>query len=49
MKKLDKNIVNVIVSIAKKGAKDDINATGSTWMFQPKIPQNANDIKNKKK
>lgn len=49
MKKLNKNIVNVIVTIAKKGVKDDMNSTGSTWMFQPKIPQKVNDLKNKKK
>lgn len=49
MKKLNQNIVNAIVSIAKKGVKDDINSTGSPWMFQPKIPTKANNLKNVKK
>lgn len=49
MKRINKNIVNAIVSIAKKGVKDDINSTGSPWMFQPKIPTNANDLKKAKK
>lgn len=49
MKKLNKTIVNAIVSIARKGIKDDINSTGSPWVFQPKIPKEAFKFKNSKK
>lgn len=49
MKKLNKKAVKAIVTIAKKGVKDDINSTGSPWMFQPKLPKNAEQFKKSSK
>ncbi len=45
MKRLNKKAMKAIVTIAKKGVKDDINSTGSPWMFQPKFPKNAEQFK----
>lgn len=49
MKKSRKSIVNVIVLMAKKGIKEDVNSTGSPWMFQPKLPVAAEKLKKTKK
>lgn len=49
MKNLKKAVVNATLKLAKKGVKNDINSTGSCWMYQPKIPQITHDIKNDKK
>ncbi len=48
MKDLKKKVVNVSIKIAKKGVKDDINSTGSAWMYQPKMPKLADTFKNNK-
>ena len=45
---LKKKLSNVIVSIAKRGVRDDINSTGSPWMYQPKLPENAEKLKTKR-
>lgn len=39
MKNLKKNLSKVIVDLANKETKVNLNSTGSTWAFQPKIPQ----------
>jgi hypothetical protein len=49
MKKSRKIIVNAIVSMAKKGVREDVNSTGSPWMFQPKLPVAAEKLKKTKK
>lgn len=49
MKRLNKKAMKAIVTIAKKGVKDDINSTGSPWMFQPKLPKNAEQFKKSSK
>lgn len=49
MEKINKKIANMVVFAARKSVKDDINSTGSTWLFQPKIPANAKKLKEMKK
>ena len=45
MKGFSEKAVKAIVAVAKKGVKDDINSTGSPWVFQPKLPKNAEQFK----
>ncbi len=45
MKGFSEKAVKAIVAVAKKGVKDDINSTGSPWVFQPKLPKNAQQFK----
>ena len=49
MKKYKVALIKAITSIAKNGLKNDINSTGSPWMFQPKIPSESKSFKNRKK
>ena len=49
MKKYKGALIKAITSIAKNGLKNDINSTGSPWMFQPKIPSESKSFKNRKK
>lgn len=49
MKDLRKKAVTKVVALAKKGVKDDINSTGSPWIFQPKMPQEADKFKKSSK
>lgn len=45
MKKISQKVAKSVISIAKRNTKDDINSTGSPWLFQPKIPQSADKYK----
>lgn len=45
MKNLKKKMASVVVKIAEASVKNDINSTGSSWMYQPKIPKSAFDLK----
>lgn len=45
---LKKKLSKIIVSIAKKGVKVDINSTASPWTYQPKLPENVEFLKNKR-
>ena len=47
MKVIRKKLVNTIVGLAKKGAKDDINSTSSPWMYQPQLPKSADKFRKK--
>lgn len=49
MKNLKKAVVTATLKLAKKGVKNDLNSTGSCWMYQPKMPQITSDTKNMKK
>ncbi len=49
MKVFGKKTVKAIVAMAKKGVKDDINSTGSPWIYQPKLPKNAQQFKKNSK
>lgn len=45
MKNLKKKMASVVVKVAEASVKNDINSTGSSWMYQPKIPKSAFDLK----
>ena len=36
-----KKMSALLIKIAKKAAKNDLNSTSSPWYFQPKLPRNA--------
>lgn len=38
MRKMKEKAVKVLIAIAKKGLKNDLESTGSSWTFQPVIP-----------
>ena len=45
---LKKKLSKIIVLMAEMGVRDDINSTGSPWVYQPKIPEKAELFKNKR-
>ena len=48
MKSLKETVAKLVIKAAKKGAKHDLESTGSTWNYQPKIPtkiQNEKTVK----
>lgn len=45
MKNMNTKLAKAIVTVAKKGVKDDINSTGSPWAYQPKMPKTAQEFK----
>ncbi len=47
MKNLKKKILRQTFSLAKNMVKNDINSTGSMWMYQPKLPKDADKFKKK--
>lgn len=49
MKALKKKAVSAIVALAKNGVKNDINSTTSGWMYQPKLPKEADRFKKTEK
>lgn len=48
MEKLSKKLAKPIIALVKKGVRDDINSTGSPWLYQPRIPKEIDKSKNKK-
>lgn len=48
MKKLKEKAARLTISIAKKGLKNDLESTGSTWNFQPKLPVKQDPLKQKR-
>ena len=38
MKKMKEKAAKALIAIAKKGLKNDLESTGSSWTFQPVIP-----------
>lgn len=47
MKKMKEKAAKALIAIAKKGLKNDLESTGSSWTFQPVIP-NKKKIEQKK-
>lgn len=45
MKKVKKMMASVLVNVAKNNVKNDINSTGSDWIYQPKMPQGCEKFK----
>ena len=48
MKALKNEIAKVLIKVANKGLKNDLESTGSGWAFQPKIPVKKDQIKKQK-
>lgn len=48
MKNLKETMARLLILVSKKGLKSDLESTGSTWNYQPKIPVNLAHFKNKK-
>ena len=40
MKKMKEKAAKALIKIAKKGHKNDLESTGSSWSYQPVIPNN---------
>ena len=40
MKKMKEKAAKALIAIAKKGLKNDLESTGSSWSYQPIIPNN---------
>lgn len=49
MKKVKKMMASVIVNVAKSNVKNDINSTGSDWIYQPKMPHGCEKYKKSSK
>lgn len=37
----------ILINVSKKVAKNEINSTSSPWLFQPKLPKIAMELKKK--
>lgn len=40
MKKMKEKAAKALIKIAKKGHQNDLESTGSSWSYQPVIPNN---------
>ena len=38
MEKMKEKAAKALIAIAKKGLKNDLESTGSSWSYQPVIP-----------
>lgn len=38
MKRMKEKVAKALIAIAKKELKNDLESTGSSWSFQPVIP-----------
>ncbi len=45
--KENRKSVKLLVNVSKKAAKNELNSTSSPWLFQPKLPKNAMELKKK--